>query len=92
MAGYAFNTEIKGHSYALQITTDSPHWGGLSGSTLDEARSWGKIQKKATTATAYVEASIGLPLIAAYVIEKRLHRGRKRLSFSWDRQGKLMIS
>ena len=92
MAGYAFNTEIKGHSYALQITTDSPHWGGLSGSTLEEARSWGKIQKKATTATAYVEASIGLPLIAAYVIEKRLYRGRKRLSFNWDRQGKLRIS
>ncbi|MBX8632482.1 MAG: deoxyhypusine synthase family protein [Thermoplasmata archaeon YP2-bin.285] len=87
MAGYAFNTDIKGHSYALQITTDSPQWGGLSGSTLEEARSWGKIQKKATTATAYVEASIGLPLIASYVIQKRLFRGRKRARFEWSEDG-----
>lgn len=92
MAGYAFNTEIKGHSYALQLTTDSPHWGGLSGSTLDEARSWGKIQKKATAATAYVEASIGLPLIASYAIQRKLNRGRKRLTFRWERSGRLKLS
>lgn len=92
MAGYAFNTDIKGHSYALQLTTDVPHWGGLSGSTLEEARSWGKIQKKATTATAYVEASVSLPLIAGYVLGKKLYRGRKRLRFKWDRNGGLELS
>ncbi|MEM3851686.1 MAG: deoxyhypusine synthase family protein [Methanomassiliicoccales archaeon] len=84
MAGYAFNSEIKGHSYAIQLTTDAPHWGGLSGSTLEEARSWGKIQKKATVATAYVEASIGLPLLAAYVMGRKLDRGRRRLRFKWS--------
>ena len=31
------------HDYAIQITTDSPQWGGLSGCTLEEAISWGKI-------------------------------------------------
>ena len=31
------------HEYAIQITTDSPQWGGLSGCTLEEAISWGKI-------------------------------------------------
>ncbi len=92
MAGYAFDADIKGHSYALQLTTDVPHWGGLSGSTLDEARSWGKIQKRATTATAYVEASVSLPLIASYVIQRKLHRGRRRLKFTWERNGKLKIS
>ena len=92
MAGYAFNTDIQGHSYALQLTTDVPHWGGLSGSTLDEARSWGKIQKKATTATAYVEASVSLPLIASYVIQRKLYRGRRRLKFKWERNGKLTLS
>ena len=30
------------HKYAIQITTDSPQWGGLSGCTLEEAISWGK--------------------------------------------------
>jgi deoxyhypusine synthase len=74
-----------GHSYSFQITTDAPHWGGLTGSTLDEAKSWGKISKKATRATAYVEATIGLPLIAAYVLEsERLKKGRKHLKFIWQ--------
>ena len=74
-----------GHSYAFQITTDAPHWGGLTGSTLDEAKSWGKIAKKATRATAYVEATIGLPLVAGYVLESEdLVKGRSRLDFVWN--------
>jgi len=74
-----------GHSYAFQITTDAPHWGGLTGSTLDEAKSWGKISKKATRATAYVEATIGLPLVAGYVLESEtLTKNRKRLDFVWN--------
>jgi len=74
-----------GHSYVFQITTDAPHWGGLTGSTLDEAKSWGKVSKKATRATAYVEATIGLPLVAGYVLESsELRRNRKRLEFVWS--------
>ena len=74
-----------GHSYSFQITTDAPHWGGLTGSTLDEAKSWGKISKKATRATAYVEATIGLPLIAGYVLQSsELRKNRKHLKFLWD--------
>ena len=34
---------IEGHRYALQIVTDVAHFGGASGSTLDEAQSWGKL-------------------------------------------------
>ena len=74
-----------GHSYVFQVTTDAPHWGGLTGSTLDEAKSWGKVSKKATRATAYVEATVGLPLIAGYVLQsKELASNRKRLDFVWD--------
>lgn len=74
-----------GHSYSFQITTDAPHWGGLTGSTLDEAKSWGKISKKATRATAYVEATIGLPLIAGYVLQSsELRKDRKHLKFLWN--------
>jgi deoxyhypusine synthase len=73
-----------GHAYAFQITTDAPHWGGLTGSTLDEAKSWGKISKKATRATAYVEATIGLTLVAGYILQsEKLSRNRKRLEFVW---------
>lgn len=73
-----------GHSYVFQITTDAPHWGGLTGSTLDEAKSWGKVSKRATRATAYVEATIGLPLVAGYVLgSPDLRKNRKRLEFVW---------
>jgi deoxyhypusine synthase len=74
----------RGHSFVFQITTDAPHWGGLTGSTLDEAKSWGKVSKVATRATAYVEATIGLPLVAGYVLEsEQLVKDRKRLEFVW---------
>jgi deoxyhypusine synthase len=72
-----------GHAYAFQLTADAPHWGGLTGSTLDEATSWGKISKKATRATAYVEVTIGLPLVAGYIFEKGIWKNRKKLEFSW---------
>ncbi len=84
MANYAFGREGEGHYYALQITTDVPHWGGLSGSTLDEAQSWGKIAKTATRAMAHVEASIGLPLLVGALWDHRKRwQHRPRLAFDW---------
>ncbi|MCI4335647.1 MAG: deoxyhypusine synthase family protein [Thermoplasmata archaeon] len=84
MANYAFGREGEGHYYALQITTDVPHWGGLSGSTLDEAQSWGKISKTATRAMAHLDASIGLPLLAGALWNRRkVWKGRPRLRFDW---------
>ncbi len=84
MANYAFGREGEGHYYALQLTTDSPHWGGLSGSTLDEAQSWGKISRTATRAMAHVDASIGLPLLAGALWDRRATWSpRRRLRFDW---------
>jgi len=85
MAGYVFNPDIQGHAYAFQITTATPVDGGLSGSTLHEAQSWGKISKKATKATAYVETTVALPLIVGAVIQKGIWKGRKRLRFVWNK-------
>ncbi|MGA8276213.1 MAG: deoxyhypusine synthase family protein [Thermoplasmata archaeon] len=84
MANYAFGREGEGHHYALQITTDVPHWGGLSGSTLDEAQSWGKISKTATRSMAHLDASIGLPLLAGALWDRRSKwQPRQRLTFDW---------
>jgi deoxyhypusine synthase len=84
MANYAFGREGEGHYYALQLTTDVPHWGGLSGSTLDEAQSWGKISKTATRSMAHVEASIGLPLLVGALWDRRkVWQPRRRLRFDW---------
>lgn len=84
MANYAFGREGEGHYYALQLTTDVPHWGGLSGSTLDEAQSWGKISKTATRAMAHLEASVGLPLLVGALWDHRARwQPRTRLRFDW---------
>ncbi|MEM0448387.1 MAG: deoxyhypusine synthase family protein [Methanomassiliicoccales archaeon] len=73
-----------GHHYAIQITQDTPQWGGLSGCTFEEAQSWGKINRDAEKSVAYVEASIGLSLLVGYILQKKLWKGRKRLSYEWD--------
>jgi deoxyhypusine synthase len=89
---YIFGIDTGGHKYALQITTDAPHWGGLGGSTLSEATSWGKVSKKATHAMAFVETSVALPMLYGYALQKGAARGRKRLQYFWeaDRLAKLM--
>ena len=81
---YIFGMDTGGHRYAIQVTTDSPHWGGLSGSTLSEATSWGKVSKEATHCMAFVEPSVSLPLIAGSAIKKGIPKERKRLALEWD--------
>jgi len=58
------------HDYAIQITTDSPQWGGLSGCTFQEAVSWGKISAGGKNVVCYCDATIALPLISHYLAER----------------------
>jgi deoxyhypusine synthase len=69
-----------GHDFFVQYTADAPHWGGLSGATASEARSWGKV-KDATinNVTAYCDASIALPLLTAWLLATQKPRRRKQL-------------
>ncbi len=55
----------KSFDYAIQLTMDRPETGGLSGATLDEARSWGKVGENARSVTVYSDATITLPIIVA---------------------------
>ncbi len=70
------------HKYAIQITTDSPQWGGLSGCTLDEAVSWGKVAEGGRRVTCYCDATIALPLITHALME-RINFKREGPDFSW---------
>lgn len=70
------------HRYAIQITTDSPQWGGLSGCTLEEAISWGKIDIKGKRAVCYCDATIALPLIT-HALNERVKAKRKAPDLSW---------
>jgi len=69
-----------GHDYFLQLTTDAPHWGGLSGATPGEARSWGKLKDAfINNVVVYSCASITFPLIAQYVLVRSRPRRHRRL-------------
>lgn len=70
------------HRYAIQITTDSPQWGGLSGCTLEEAISWGKIDTEGKRAVCYCDATIALPLIT-HALNERVKFKRKAPDLSW---------
>ncbi len=67
----------KGMDYAILITMDRPETGGLSGSTLEESVSWGKVKGGAEKVMIVGDAMIALPLIVASVIE-RVGKGFKR--------------
>ena len=69
-----------GHDFFLQLTTDSPHWGGLSGATPSEARSWGKVKDAyRNNVVVYSCASLTFPLIAQYVLQRNQPRTPRRL-------------
>jgi deoxyhypusine synthase len=70
------------HKYAIQITTDSAQWGGLSGCTLEEAISWGKINSEGKRAVCYCDATIALPLIT-HALNERVKTKRKAPDLSW---------
>lgn len=55
------------HQFAIQITTDSPQWGGLSGCSFDEAISWGKEEKNGNFIQCFCDATIALPIMMHYI-------------------------
>ncbi len=64
------------HKYAVQITVADERDGGLSGSTLKEAHSWGKVDTS-NTQMVYSEATIALPILASYVYHRGSWKGRQ---------------
>lgn len=71
--------KMEGHKYCIQITTDAPHWGGLSGCTFEESTSWGKIHFEAEKIAVYSDATIALPLLVSGLAEIRAHTLRPSL-------------
>ena len=79
-------SDVSGHKYALQVVTDAPHWGGLSGCTFEEAQSWGKIAKDARMVSCHCDATIGMPmLVTALSQHPELFENRRRPSFQMGR-------
>ena len=70
----------KGLDYAVVVTMDRPETGGLSGSTLKETVSWGKVKGEADSVMVIGDALVIFPLMAASVLE-RLGAEFKRAPF-----------
>ncbi len=60
----------KPHDYLVQITTDNPVFGGLSGASLEEGISWGKVKPQARLATVVCDCTIAFPLIVSALKEE----------------------
>jgi deoxyhypusine synthase len=69
------------HKYAVQITVADVRDGALSGSTLKEANSWGKVDQGAEQ-MVYAEATLALPLIAGYAWHKGAWKNRRAGNYS----------
>ncbi len=75
------HNDVSMHTYAVQITVADERDGALSGSTLKEASSWGKVDT-VHEQMVFAEATIALPLIAGYAYHKRSWEGREPKNFN----------
>ncbi len=77
---HSINETYYPHKYAVQVTTDSPQWGGLSGCTFEEAVSWGKESPDGRFVQCYSDATIALPIVA-HALAERIKFKRKGTDF-----------
>jgi deoxyhypusine synthase len=79
--------EKGGHDYFIQITMDSPQWGGLSGATPQEAVSWGKINPRElkNSVVVYTDITLAVPILFSYALDNAKPRRRKNLYLKRDK-------
>jgi deoxyhypusine synthase len=85
-----YDSRVAGHRYAVQIVTDVPHYGGASGSSLEEALSWGKLATDAEQVTVHADVTVALPILVSALASsaRTILASRPRLSF--DLSGPIM--
>ncbi|KAA0208179.1 deoxyhypusine synthase [Ignavibacteria bacterium CHB1] len=72
--------EVPMHKYAIQITVADERDGALSGSTLKEASSWGKVDMTYEQ-MVYCEATIAMPIISAFAYQTGHWKNREKREF-----------
>lgn len=81
VAGEILGKDCPMHKYAVQITVADERDGALSGSTLKEACSWGKVDT-VYEQMIWAEATLALPLVAGYAYHKKAYEGRVERRFN----------
>lgn len=76
VAAETLGVDVPMHKYAIQVTVADVRDGALSGSTLKEASSWGKVDTTYEQ-MVYSEATLAVPLITSYAYHRGAWRQRK---------------
>lgn len=75
-----------GHDFIVQLTDARPDTGGLSGATLQEGKSWGKIKTSHRgNVVVYGDSSVYFPILCAHVLTKCKPRNKKRIFKNKDK-------
>ncbi len=85
-----YSDQVGGHRYALQIVTDVPHFGGASGSSLEEAQSWGKLATDSPKVSVQADATIALPILASALAASAGPLLEARIRPVFDLAGRIM--
>ena len=86
-----FDERIGGHRFALQIVTDVPHFGGASGSSLEEAMSWGKLAGDAEQITVHADATVALPFLVTALATSAADAIAARRPVQFDLSGPALV-
>ncbi len=69
-----------GHDFIVQLTDARPDTGGLSGATLQEGKSWGKIKTSHKgNVVVYGDSSVYFPILCTHILTKCKPRNKKRI-------------
>lgn len=77
----AMQVTSKGLDYAIQVTTDRPEPGGVSGASLQEAISWKKVDAQAEYVDVICDATIALPIMLGAISSRMKNTSRNNKKF-----------
>jgi deoxyhypusine synthase len=86
-----YDDRVGGHKYAIQIVTDVPYYGGASGSSLEEAQSWGKLSIESEKVTVHGDVTLALPLVLAALETSFQEQAPRRKRPEFDPSGRVLI-
>jgi deoxyhypusine synthase len=86
-----YDDRVSGHRFAIQVVTDVPHFGGASGSSLEEAQSWGKLSIESERVTVQADVTVALPMIVAGLETTAREAAAKRKRPEFDPSGKQLV-
>jgi deoxyhypusine synthase len=86
-----YDDRVAGHRFAIQIVTDVPHFGGASGSSLEEAQSWGKLSIESERVTVQADVTVALPIIVTALDSTARELAAKRKRPEFDPSGRQLV-